>query len=263
LFLLLFHYIQRGKAWDDVRRANLIFVGCLLLHLQFARTGWLYRYEAYLVLMGVIAIGIAINDLLPEKIVWRLSGDTLPLYGAATLLILVAGMSFAARTLGSPSVTLQASRNIYEQQYQMGIFLKEFYPGKTVALNDIGAASYLADARIVDLWGLGTREPARLKLLKQYGTQQIYDLTRARGVTIAIVYDDWFKINGVVVLPQGWARVGQWSIPNNVVCGSDTVSIYSVEDSARSELAWNLKRFEGEMPAEVGQFGEFMESGGR
>jgi hypothetical protein len=263
LFLLLFHCLHRGKAWDDIRRANLIFIGCLLLHLQFARTGWLYRYEAYLVLLGVIVIGIAIDSLLPEKIVWRFSGERLPLYGAATLLILVAGMSFAERTLASPSVTLQASKNIYEQQYQMGTFLKEFYQGKTVALNDIGAVSYLADVRIIDLWGLGSREPARLKLLKQYGTQQIYDMTREGGVTIAVVYDDWFKINGVVVLPQGWVRVGQWSIPNNVVCGSDTISIYSLEDSVRGELDRNLRRFESEMPAEVAQYGEYLEGSGR
>jgi hypothetical protein len=51
-------------------------------------------------------------------------------------------------------ITPQASRNIYEQQYQMGMFLKRCYPGKAVAVNDICAVSYLADVRLVDLLGL-------------------------------------------------------------------------------------------------------------
>jgi 4-amino-4-deoxy-L-arabinose transferase-like glycosyltransferase len=259
LFLLLLHYRKRHQPWDDVGRANIIFIGCVLLHMQFAATGWLYRYEAYLVLMGVVVIGITLNDLMPERIAWRLHRETLPVYGSAALLILIAGMSLFQRTFGSLMITARAANNIYEQQYQMGTFLRRFYQGKTVAVNDIGAVSYLADVRLVDLWGLGTLEPARLKLRKRYTAQEIYDLTQQRGVTIAIVYDDWFRLNGISVLPPDWVRVGQWSISNNVACGSDTVSIYGGGPSTVGELMENLRRFAGEAPGDVAQYGMYLD----
>jgi hypothetical protein len=200
-----------------------------------------------------------VNDLLPERIPWRLNGETVPLYGSAVGLILVLGVSFFQRTVGSLVITPRATHNIYEQQYQMGSFLRRFYQGKTVALNDIGAVSYLADVRLVDLWGLGTLEPARLKLQNRYTAQEIDDVTRQRGVMIAIVYDDWFRFNGVSALPQGWVKAGQWSIANNVACGSDTVSIYGAGRSEGEELMRNLRVFEGEMPGDVAQYGEYIE----
>jgi len=208
--------------------------------------------------LGVVVIGIAANGILPVRIEWRAKRDALAAYGAAIVLFLVGGASFAQRAFGSLVITPQATRNIYEQQYQMGAFLRQYYPGRTVALNDIGTVGYLADVRIVDLWGLGSLEPARLKLRKEYGTRAIYDLTREQDVTIAIVYDDWFRINGINGLPGEWIKTGQWSIPNNVACGSDTVSLYGVASRAGDELALNLRRFGGELPVDVAQDGEYV-----
>ncbi len=51
LILIGFARIRRGLFFEDRLTLMIILtVGTLLLHLQFARTGWLFRYEAYLVL---------------------------------------------------------------------------------------------------------------------------------------------------------------------------------------------------------------------
>ena len=259
LFFVLCHYLSGASAWDEIRRANLIFIGCLLLHMQFAATGWLYRYEAYLVLIGVLVIGITVNNLLPARIEWRATREALPLYGTAILLMLLAGTSLAQRMFASLVITPQASRNIYEQQYQMGRFLQRYYPGRAVAVNDIGAVSYLADVRLLDLWGLANVDVARLKLRGEFGSRAIDEVTRKQGAVIAILYEDWFKIKGVNGLPLEWIKAGQWSIPGNVACGSDTVSLYGLDPSTGEELAENLRRFEGELPDDVAQAGVYVE----
>jgi len=156
-------------------------------------------------------------------------------------------------------ITPQASRNIYEQQYQMGMFLQRYYPGRAVAVNDIGAVSYLADVRLLDLWGLANVDVARLKLRGEFGSREIDDLTRKQGAVIAIIYEDWFKIKGVNGLPLEWIKAGQWSISKNVACGSDTVSLYGLDPSTGEELAQNLRRFESELPDDVAQVGVYVE----
>ncbi len=54
----------------------------------------------------------------------------------------------------------QCTTNIYEQQYQMGLFVRRYYQNSTVALNDIGAVNFLADIHCLDLLGLANAEVA-------------------------------------------------------------------------------------------------------
>jgi hypothetical protein len=139
-----------------VRRWDAIFVVATLLHLQLAAVGWLFRYEAYLVAVGVVLVA---RHLAEAAAVFRASAARLPLVLAGLVLaapLLVRGAQALAET---PA----AVKNIYEQQYQMGLFLRGLPPGSAVMANDIGAISYLADVRIVDLFGLARgrrRRPA-------------------------------------------------------------------------------------------------------
>lgn len=260
LCALLSCYCRRDRECGDARYANLIFVGAALLHMQFADMGWFFRYEAYLVLLGIIAIGIAANDLVPST---RTRGvgrrGALPCYAVAVLLAVVAANPVAGRTLKSLSIAPQATNDIYDQHYHMGTFLREFYQGRSVAVNDIGAVTYLADIELVDLWGLGSLEPARLRLQRSYTTEQIDRLTRERRVAIAVVYEDWFGRDGIGALPQHWVRVGQWRITNRVIAGGEAVSLFAVDPGVRDELRRNLQQFSAELPADVVQCGEYTE----
>jgi hypothetical protein len=145
--------------------------------------------------------------------------------------------------------TPQASHNIFEQQIQMADFLRQFYQGQVVAANDIGAIDFLADIRLVDLAGLGTRETARLKLKHIYGAPQIAAVAEQYQVQIALVYDSWFKI------PPDWIKAGEWQIPDNVICGDSTVSFYAVNPSAALDLIERLQTFESQLPKDVAQRG--------
>lgn len=257
LTLLFIYYLNKEKSYDYMKYANIIFVGILLFHMQFASTGWFYRYEAYIIYLGIVVISITTNNLLLKNFVWKINKKTFPFAVVTILLILVIARPFGHRAFESFMVTPQATNNIYEQQYQMGIFLKKFYQGQTITVNDIGAVTYLADIHLVDLYGLASRQPLRLKLQKQYTSKQIYDLTRQKSSSIAIVYDHWFEQNGG--LPKQWVRAGQWTISNNIVCGGDTVSLYAINPSVRDDLIKNLRQFAVELPTDVKQNGEYTE----
>ncbi len=249
LIFLLLGPSARGRA------AALLFLLSTLLHLQFARTGWFFRYEAWLVALALAAFAAAAGGRR-----WTLP-DPRPLRLAALAgLAVVAGAPFALRAYGALVQVPGAARNIFEQQVQVGEMLRRSFPGTAVAVNDIGAVAYYADVRVLDLWGLATMEAARHKLDGTYTTAVIDALARERGVTVAAVYDGWFDAYGG--FPPAWERVGTWTIRDNIVCGKDTVAFYAAVPGAKEALERALLAYAPHLPPSVVQRGAYLERQG-
>jgi hypothetical protein len=248
--LLLLAY-RRGSFWDRANITNAAFIGTALLHMQFANTGWFYRYEAYLVAFGIYAVAIGLGECLPWRNDWKGWGNRLFRIGAVLLLLILVSAPLRVRAVKSIKDTPKASYNIYEQQYQMAYFLREFYQGQVVAANDIGLIDYLAELRLVDLAGLGTPESAALKLKHQFGAQQVAAVADQYHTQIALVYDSWFRI------PSSWMKVGEWQIRDNVVCGDSTVSFYAINPTAAPGLMEALQAYAPRLPGDVIQRGDF------
>jgi hypothetical protein len=260
LSLLLLNYLNWAGTRRDLMDANLIFIGCLLLHLEFATVSGTYsRYDAYLVLLGIFVISVAAGALLPSRLPRKINRESLPSYLIAISLVLFLSTPLIRRATQSLKNIPHATNNVYEQQYQMGIFICKYYQGRTIALNDIGVIDYLADIHLVDLWGLGSLEPARLRHQNNYTTQNIKDLTHRQDVSFAIVYEVWFERQSIEDLHQAWENVGQWTINNNVALGGNAISFYAINPSARQELIQNLRQFELELPQDVIQNGTYLE----
>lgn len=259
--LVVLRYSLRGNGGqNDIQWAHLIFLGCLLLHMQFARTGWFFRYDAYLIFIGLALAAIAVDDLLPQSwiSVWKEKGALAA--GALALFALAMGIPFYNRAVEAIQITPWASNNIYEQQYQMATFLKRHYPDATIAANDVGAITYYTNIRLVDLMGLGTLQIADWRMQQTLNTQKIEALTQRRGVTLALVYDSWFRApDGRSLLPASWVKVAHWRITHNVVCGGDTVSIYSATAQGVEQLKDSLRQFAPELPKDVQQAGLYFE----
>ncbi len=248
--------VAQAAKWDEAKVSACMFVAVALLHLQFARTGQFYRYEAYLVALGVIVVGPAVARLLAGLSWPRQERARAIFYLSVALLAAFVFAPFGARAGHALKSAPRATSNIFEQQYQMGLFLRRFYQGSSVAVNDIGLVSYLADVRITDLFGLSSLQVARSKSNDQYTTETIDSLTRKAKVRIAIVYDRWCLDFGGV--PHEWIKVGEWVIPKNIVCGGDTVAFYAVGPSEEERLARSLKAFSEELPSDVEQKGEYL-----
>jgi hypothetical protein len=250
---------RQGKPDFKIYTA-LIYLGSLMLHLQFAQTGWFYRYEAYLVYLGGLVTGLFIEDLLVEIKRVQMPIKASLGYVPVVLLALVVAFPFADRAARAFLTTSQAMNNIYEQQYQMGKFIRDYYAGEAIAINDIGAVSYLAEPHLLDLWGLANLDVTRAKMERVYSPEKIAELVDRDGVKIAIVYDMFFEETGG--LPASWEKVGEWRIPDNRVCASDTVVFYAVDASAKAGLMRNLHDFQSQLPEDVKQSGEYLGSKG-
>jgi len=257
LAAFLASYRKRQELWDRTVLMALILTTTVVLHTQFARYGWYFRYEAYLVALTLLVTSVALRDFWPAKWEIKLNKQALPQYVATGALISLVIGPFLLRGGICAWQIPRASANIYQQQYQMGRFLKEFYTGKNAAANDVGAINYLADIKCLDLWGVGSREIAQGKRRGRYDTRQIYEMAQAEQTDIAIVYEHWFLKDSIGGLPPEWMKAGQWKISNNVVCGGDSVTFYAVQATEKERLIDNLKKFAAELPKDVKQSGAY------
>jgi hypothetical protein len=235
-----------------------IFVMIALAHLQFCMVALFFRHESYLVALGIVIVVVQIADLCPEKL-FGTPGDRALVPKHVGALLLAAFLIYPCLVRAGAALIFlpQASKNIYEQQYQMARFIQRYYQGSTIALNDIGAVNFLADVHCLDLWGLGDYEVTQLMRRHDYHTPDILRLSRDHGVKVAMVYDAWYA-KDIGGLPREWVWVGQWALPDNVVAGGDTVSIYAVDESETVALMQKLQEFSPLLPKGVKQSGRYL-----
>jgi MFS family permease len=247
LILLIALWELRLRARKALSESRLVpaFFFCAVagLHMALISSEWFFRYGAYLSVLGLWALVCVLEGASfargPQAAALRLAG--------AAVGLLVLYPSVLAGLSGSGETPL-ASRNIHEQQEQMGLFLASYYTGQAVAANDIGAIDFYADLRTVDLYGLASMTVARAKREGAYDWEAIDGVTRESHAKIAVVYDKLFLHEG---LPPSWVKVAEWTIPDNVVCGGDTVSWYALERDEVSPLAAHLREFAPRLPKEV------------
>lgn len=256
LFFIIIQSSAGNASWSEARVLCIVFVSTALLHLSFADVGWLYRYEAYLVALGIMVIFVSGTDLnITRPLAGIYAQDRL---GFLAVIVLGAVLSspFVGRAADALWRVPSATHNIYVQQYQAARFLNRYYPGQSVAVNDLGAISFFANVRCIDLWGVGNVEVARVrKQARKSGyndTQIILDLLQRNKTDIAIIYESLFSELGLPA--AGWKLVGQWRmLCKNVICASDTVSFYARTEVARTILRNNLADFDKFLPADVEQ----------
>lgn len=262
LAVLVIFVLRSGKrevSWlrDERQVMLLVLMSTILLHMQFA-VALQYRYEAYLIVLGVLVIASALKDVMPGPLNCY-PGGRLATWAAVVLMLVFFMMPFCVRAGRALYKTPLAMRNIYEQQYQMGLFFKNFYEGEAVAANDIGAINFLGNIRCLDLWGLSNMDVARARRQGRYNSRIIYELASKWNVKAVVVYDDWFKKVEKYGLPEQWTRVGEWEIPNNVIAGDPRVTFYAEGRAAENKLVANLKEFALRMPEDVRRTGKITE----
>lgn len=238
----------------------LIFTGMFALHLQSAHVGWFFRYESYLIFCGMLVLADLSASLLQSmqsssraNITMKRARFSPPVVAGLALAVLLL-LPLASRSGNALSTYPLAVRNIHEQQVQMGRFLGQFYNGQSVAASDIGAITYLADVRLLDLIGLASRDVAHLRAKNQWSSREVRQLVETHQPVLVMTYDLWFE----EVIPAEWIAVGRWQIQNNVIAGQDTVTFYVVDPAKQSQLAANLKAFSSSLPPSVIQSGLYL-----
>ena len=254
--LLVFRFREKKILWNAPNILLTLFIGTATLHMIAARTGWFYRYEAYLIALGILTIAIGINEYLPSVSKWdkKLISKNLTLI----LIIFVLFVSLAGRGYCSFNEVPTATHNIYDQQYQMGLFIQKYYKGDAVSLNDVGAVNYVTDIKSVDLLGLSGLNVSKAILKENYTIKDIDNITRQNHVKVIIVYEDLYRKYLTGGIPSDWIKVGQWKITNRITCFMDTVSFYAIDPQDAKNLTKNLKEFSSQLPPDVQQSGNYM-----
>mgnify|MGYP001821152948 CR=1 FL=1 len=217
-----------GKDFAKGHRVFLTVVAATLsAHVVAGQYGWFARYEVYAVaamLFGWLAL---------LKITPATSLKT----QAAALLLLVAGSPYLHPTL----TTSAASANIFQQQYQMGRFAKDFFPAR-VAVNDLGYVAYGNSNYVLDLWGLGSEEARRLSRSNQWTPELLDEITKRHDIRYAMIYDAWFRD-----VPAEWCLVGRL-VTSKVTSASDNVSFYLIQRDQDVAMRAALNAFIVDLP---------------
>jgi hypothetical protein len=231
LIALALSFRDRCEASTQVRAFAVLFVCVSALHACLVKLEWFFRYEAYLITLGLasLALVIAERPILP----WQASRRSRNPAAVACIVLLV--LPLAVRTLTALSATPLAMRNVFEQQYQLAHFLRQTYANETVAVNDIGAVSWYGTSRIVDIVGLATQDVANLKRHQQFDRAALDGIIRAGDVKAIAIYEMVFA----PIIPQSWILVGEWTIHNNVAVSEDTVGFFAptADDAKRLRRA--------------------------
>lgn len=253
--VLVVYIAAAGKgsiARESRQIMGVILVVAAVAHVAFVGAAPLYRYDAYWCALAILFIALQLPVIVPR---WpsplKLSTWTDSRNVACCALALLILFPLAVKGSRLLWFLPRCTNNIFEQQYQMGTFVRQYYQGSTIALNDIGAVDFLADIHCLDLWGLANAQVAAAKRHHTYQVADIRRLAQQNGARIAIIYDNWF-LGGV---PPEWIRVGRWTIPDNVIAGSETVSFYAPNPTEAVHLAQCLQDFSTHLPTDVIQQG--------
>lgn len=219
-----------------------VFCG-FVIHLLFANFGWLIRYESYLVVVVLFAITPFIDGVFQKNAVNKILK-----FGTVFLLLITLYMRFGTMLEKQPI----ASKNIFDQQIQLADFLHQYYRNSRVVANDIGAITYFNNIHLLDTYGLGSIEVAKLrkndhgKFLDNKNLQNYVAKTAKNQMfDVAVVFDEWVK------MPDYFSKVGTLTIQNNYMSGGTTVSFYSVQKENTLRLKNQLIQFSKETPKDV------------
>ncbi|MBN1619964.1 hypothetical protein JW890_04520 [candidate division WOR-3 bacterium] len=247
--LILYLFSKKLKASKNAIILP-FFIGTTLFHLIFARVGWFFRYEAYLIVIGLLVVSVIAYEMFPESEKWwnNLSWAK-KIFFIFSILLFYAPL--VSRVYLGFATTQKATKNIYEQQYQMGLFIQKFYTGESVMLNDIGAVCFLADIKCVDVWGIANHDVMRLKRSESYYPHDFEMIAVEKGCKLGIIYEDWLRFYGE--LPSKWIKVGVWKIKDNVVAARDEVTFFAFDSLEAYKLRENLSVFRNKLPKDVEQ----------
>jgi hypothetical protein len=249
--ILLDVVFQRTGAANSRLPAALMYLSASVFHMAFAINE--RRYVVYLVALGIWALAPWLTEWLSE-LRSRLPGGVPPsrrmwlAFGSA--LVLATVFPFSDRFLDLKRLP-KLGQDIHAQQYQLGRFFSESYPGEVIALNDVGMVAWTGGTEVFDITGLATLEVADLFVRGQYTPDALSALAQEKGVNVAAIYPGWLTRYGGV--PREWRPVGAWLLDEGlqVNVASPQVVFFATNPAAAEPLKRRLAEFAPRLPETV------------
>ena len=230
----------RARRYTELPIA-VTFVVATVLHEMLADTGGFFRYQAYLVALGLLlAFRSAAQIRLDNNRAggWQMMGG----------IVVISAFAFALPRFYFTAMTPVAMQNIYQQQAQVGAFFATQYQGRTVACDDIGEVSFQHQGPLLDLRGLGSFQVLKALKERRYGKAFLESEARKEEVRAICIH---VPIIGPVV-PKSWVMVAELTEPSaNIVMISPTAIFYAIDEVTAAELRQNLQVFQPRLPRGV------------
>lgn len=204
----------------------------VLAHILAGKYGWFGRYEIYAIATIIFLFSLIVIPNLNN-------GKFLSINSKVSVFFLLICTPYITTTIYTPS----ASRNIYEQQYQMHRFATEYFKEK-VAVNDLGWVSYQNDEYVLDLWGLGSEKARKIRRSGGFTKEKLNAIVVDSDVAYLMIYDEWFNN----IIPDKWCRIGELKT-SHVTSASDTVAFYLVNPYELEGMLKAMKDFESTLPS--------------
>jgi hypothetical protein len=228
----------RSRPWREPEALVAVFVVAALIHVQFGLTGiaTLYRYEAYLVVLGIVANAAALAEHLRAAKPLRSS-----VFNTRTALtaILVCVLLYQCDIDTREAVDTAAW--VYRSSYQVGLFLRHHPQPGTPMLSAIGPTTYLNDVQILDLDGLANIDVTRSIRAGTFDVTAVARAARLHDGRMAAV-----QTLGTPI-PTAWLCVAQW----RDVVDQGTTFFYALDPRDATALAADLAAFDSALPDRV------------
>lgn len=244
--------MRLGKAfWEAKQLAIIIFLSVTYLHMQFSAAGWFYRYEAYLVALGMVVVFMAIGDIFTNwKELITPKGRLGLIIIALALFALFPARVLVLRALEALDVTIMAQNDRLLEHIYPAKFVSTYYDYQTIVANDLGAVTFYTHARVLDMYGLGNVEPILFRQKKTgYTDADVFQWTAQQKAKIAILQVEWNEI--YPRLPDKWIKIGEWTLPRNVIFGDKRIGFFALDPKEAQPLADNLREFSSTVPPQI------------
>ncbi|MES2921846.1 MAG: hypothetical protein V4819_09875 [Verrucomicrobiota bacterium] len=210
-----------------------------LIHLQLARLGWFWRYEGYLIILGLTTASLLLVALRG----W-LEGRSRVLAAVIYLFLMIGTVPLFSRSIEATLQIVHAAGNIHDQQVQMAMLARHLGKDARIAVNDLGAVSFFADAHVLDLYGLGDNPLARAKHDKEYGAASLKARMEEERIDYVICYAELFGPPNE--LPKNLIAISFWVLEENLICLYDTVTFYGTSPAAAAKLTEAMNAYRAE-----------------
>jgi len=139
-----------------------------------------------------------------------------------TTLLIVAGTAWRLPTMAN--LYAWNVDNINEMHVALGQWVAEHAPPDALlALNDIGAITYISERPVLDLAGLVTPEVVPLLRLPDRDAR-LAEFMAAQGVQYALIFPNWFP--DLAARDDVLEPVHQVTLGRNTICGGQTMVVY-------------------------------------
>ncbi len=227
--------LRRGST-EGRAEGGPALAGALLVlgHACAGRYGWWGRYEVY-ALVGASALVLFLYRRPLLALAARVPPWAgLPVLAALSYLVMPALLRTTWRTP-------QACNNIYEQQYQMHRFARDY--DAPLAANDIGWVSYRNPCFVLDVYGLSSERIRALRFSDD--PEWLGRLLDEHGVRAAALFEPWYRD----VIPGRWIRVGTLSMGGwRVLPAPTTVTFWATVEDEVPAIARALERLAPGLP---------------